>query len=200
MVWRSMTDDRSTRAAYRILYARAGSNPGGRRPRQDDAAWVVRTATGGSPIVDAGCGQGRYTGLLGPNAIAVDWLHTLTTWRNGRVVLADLRLLPLQSRSCGGYFANLSLIHLDPAGRLQALMEAARVVDDDGPLFFSFYYSAEPGPAQLDRANDGRVFHKPTLRELTAEIGRCGLILVDRREHWDRAGRLLALFRCLRLS
>jgi ubiquinone/menaquinone biosynthesis C-methylase UbiE len=99
----------------------------------------------GGVVLDLGCGPGRDTAWLaeqGFTAIGMDASSGLVEEARRRVpaaqatfVRGDLVSLPFTPSSADGAWVCASLLHLDPAGALEALTEVRRVLRPGGALF-----------------------------------------------------------------
>ena len=100
---------------------------------------------------DLGSGPGhvaRYLAARGVNTCGADLSYgMLRVARRMNPDLAllqcDMRRLPVGNRSWSGIVAFYSLIHLAPAGVLEALREFARVLEPRSPLLLAFHVGDE---------------------------------------------------------
>lgn len=86
----------------------------------------------GARVLDAGCGTGRDVLALveaGIDAVGLDRSPAMlaTPGLSGRVVVADLRAIPLPRGCVDGWWAAASLLHLDVAGVRATLAELWRI-------------------------------------------------------------------------
>jgi ubiquinone/menaquinone biosynthesis C-methylase UbiE len=103
----------------------------------DVEAFVTRLPTG-ALVADVGCGPGRDAALLrarGVEVIRLDVsLAMLRIGERSRAVQADMRALPLRSRSLEGLWCQAALLHVPLADVPAVLAEFARVAKAGGPL------------------------------------------------------------------
>lgn len=120
-----------------------------------------RALVGGGPVVDLGCGPGRYLGELGAPVAGLDATAAMLDLAraHGRpLVRADLEALPLEDRSVAGVYARHSYLHV-PKDRLPgALREARRVLRRGGWLFASLIEGAYEGHHLAGDDFPGRFF------------------------------------------
>jgi SAM-dependent methyltransferase len=95
---------------------------------------------GSGPIVDLGCGPGRYLSDLGPSAVGLDATAAMVALarRRGRpLVRADLGALPLAAGSVAGAFARHSYLHLPKQRLPEALGDLRRALSEKAACSFS---------------------------------------------------------------
>ncbi|MBS0324748.1 MAG: methyltransferase domain-containing protein [Proteobacteria bacterium] len=163
------------------------------------------------PILDAGCGTGHGTHLLGrcwPGAdiLALDFALPMVAAvvDTGQRLCADMESLPLASSSMGGYWSNLAMQWCDSR---RVAGEAARVLRPGGWLAVS---TLGPGTfAELRQAFAGVDAHRHTLvfparQAVAAAFTGVGLrITLEQRSllrHYPDLGSLLAAVRELGAS
>jgi len=108
-------------------------------------------------IADIGCGPGHITGFLSTQRESVvgfdlsPKMIAVAMRRNPGVafIAASMLDLPCLDGSLAGVVAMYSIIHLDPAQRIRAFGEFARVLSSDGLLLVSFHVEG-PGLAPGD--------------------------------------------------
>jgi SAM-dependent methyltransferase len=95
----------------------------------------------GSLIADIGCGPGHELRLIrqhGFQAVGLDLsIGQLQTGQLSGVAQADMRHLPLRSRSVDAVWCQAALLHIPHAAVPTVLDEFARVVRTDGVLFLN---------------------------------------------------------------
>ena len=89
------------------------------------------------PVLDLGCGNGKYLGLSGPRwEVGGDYSHNLlqiSAARGHQAVRCDLLSVPVRDNFCAGILCIAVLHHLaTPARRLAALTEMSRVMMPGG--------------------------------------------------------------------
>jgi SAM-dependent methyltransferase len=95
----------------------------------------LRELAGPGPVVDLGCGAGRYLGELGGPVVGLDATAAmLGLARRSEVPLvrADLLHLPFADGSLAGAFARHSYLHLPKAELPRALRDLRRVLQAGG--------------------------------------------------------------------
>lgn len=98
----------------------------------DEREGLVARLPPGGLVLDLGCGTGRDVLALlaaGVDAIGLDRSPAMlaTPGLPERVVVADMRAIPLADRSVDGWWAVASLLHLDRAGARATLAELGRI-------------------------------------------------------------------------
>jgi SAM-dependent methyltransferase len=143
----------------------------------DDLALQLRRQIGDRPILDAGCGAGRYLDQIGSPVVGVDAtaaMLALARGNNKPLVRGDLEALPFASASFAGMFARHSYLHV-PKSRLGgALAEAARVLQPGGVLLVSMISGDYEGHSLPGDDIPGRWFSLWTEPELTAALTSAG--------------------------
>ena len=97
---------------------------------------------GRAPVLDLGCGPaqvGSYLAARGASVTGIDLAPEMlvVAQQRGvpvRLACADLRALPIRSRSCSGVVAFYSIQHLPRSDLGGALVELARVLEPGGTL------------------------------------------------------------------
>jgi SAM-dependent methyltransferase len=100
---------------------------------------LMEMFSGHQPVLEAGCGDGRWNGWLANRGIrsdGVDWSEELCTRAahalpNCAFYAADLRSIPVPDGAYGGLMALGSVEHV-PEGPMGVLREFHRVLSDDG--------------------------------------------------------------------
>ena len=154
-----------------------------RGDRGDGLGAEFRAAAGPGPVVDLGCGVGRYLGEIGAPVIGLDataaMLHEATNLLADRslpsvLVRGDLEALPFTDRSLVGLFARHSYLHLPKTSVLPALREARRVLVAGGLLFLSLIPGDYEGRALPQDDFPGRYFALWSGAELEAALAAAG--------------------------
>lgn len=161
-------------------------------------AW--RDATAG-PLLDAGCGPGHWTVLLGADgreAIGIDvsagFLVIARTHPGPRFLLGSFRALPFADGVLGGILAWYSLIHLPPEDLPAVLDEFARVLGDGGGLLIG--YADGPAGEPFDHAVATAWYHRA--EELGELLAAAGFTVTDHETRRDEGHRPHGSIRAVR--
>jgi SAM-dependent methyltransferase len=157
--------------------------------------WVVRRGeatdglgrrfadqVGSGPIVDLGCGPGRYLRELGDSAVGLDATAAMVTLarRRGRpLVRADLAALPLATGSVAGAFARHSYLHLPKQRLPAALGDLRRALREGGLLLFSMIEGSYEGHQLPGDDFQGRFFACWSAEELVGVLQSVGFDAID---------------------
>ena len=100
-------------------------------------AEFLETLSAWEPVLDLGCGNGKYLGLSGPRwELGGDYSYNLLQISAGRghqAVRCDLLSVPVRDNCCGGLICIAVLHHLaTPDRRLDAVTEMSRVLRPGG--------------------------------------------------------------------
>jgi SAM-dependent methyltransferase len=153
------------------------------RDRQLLAAFAASVA---NPVVEIGCGPGQVGAFVREHGRAVAGIDlsaamaTLAATRLDGAAMADMRMLPIATGSCGGVLAFYSLIHLRRAELVGALCEVCRVLRRGGHVLIAAHEGE--GEFHADEFLDERVPFAATLwrlGELTDACEQAGLDVVD---------------------
>lgn len=137
-------------------------------------------------VLDAGCGSGRDSGILGQMGFQVTGLDIskglLEEARKRspgiEFVEGDLTHMPFEDGAFGGIWAQASLVHLETMGDVKrALGEFARVLQSGGALHI--FVKAQTGDAKTAVVSDSlsnhdrffRYYTEDELRELVSSAG-----------------------------
>jgi uncharacterized protein len=121
--------------------------------RRDRELLDLFAASVTDPVVEVGCGPGHigaYVRERGRVVIGLDLSFGMTRRAGGRldsVMVADMRSLPLMSRTVSGLLAFYSVIHVRRTELDTVLLEFARVLQPGGRLLFS----AHEGRGEIER-------------------------------------------------
>ncbi|WP_104172892.1 class I SAM-dependent methyltransferase [Arthrobacter sp. Y81] len=135
------------------------------------------------PVLDAGCGAGRMTGLLSRLGVDVSGIDVSAgmvevarrTYPGLRFEVAELRNLPSPDMHLGGVFAWYSIIHLAPGDLPGVFTEFFRVLTPGGYAMISFQVG--DGPRHIARAYghdvsmDAHLFPPATVIERLTNAG-----------------------------
>ncbi|NLV56629.1 MAG: methyltransferase domain-containing protein [Acidimicrobiales bacterium] len=168
-----MTIDPGTLAAYEAgaaTYA-ARSHP----PDEDGPRDLLAAATG--PVLDLGCGTGRYLERLGPTVVGVEPSAAMLgearhAVPGAMVVRAAAGALPLRPRSVGGTWANKVLQHVDRGDLPVVLADLHRSMAVGAPLSARLFCG--DGDQRSDDDLPGRRFvlwHPEDLADLVLGAG-----------------------------
>jgi SAM-dependent methyltransferase len=136
----------------------------------DDLGARLRNLVGTGPVLDAGCGSGRYFEQLGSPTVGLDAAAALVAIARRHLVQApgarrapallqgDLERLPFATGTFGGVFARHSYVHLPPDRAPQAFAEAARVLVPGGTILVSMVAGTYAGRALPGDDFPGRWF------------------------------------------
>ena len=121
--------------------------------RRDRELLDLFAASVTDPVVEVGCGPGHigaYVRERGRLVIGLDLSLGMTRRASRRldsVMVADMRSLPLMSRTVSGLLAFYSVIHVRRTELDTVLLEFARVLQPGGRLLFS----AHEGRGEIER-------------------------------------------------
>ncbi len=136
-----------------------------------------RELVGPGPVVDLGCGAGRYVAEIGPPLVAMDASRSMLDLarRSAReLVNGDLEALPFATGILAGGFARNSYLHL-PKDRLQgALGELRRVLRPGGLAFMTMIEGGYEGRDLPGDDFSGRYFSLWEAGELHQLLARVG--------------------------
>lgn len=168
----------------------------------DERAWLVARLPAGGRVLDVGCGTGRDLLALrgdGVDAVGVDLSPAMlaTPGLPGRVVVADMRAIPLADGSVDGWWAAASLLHLDAAGLRATLGELWRI----SRLEAIGFVSVKRGDGQAWESMEGgsaRYVRYWQAGELDGELAAAGWTIERTRTAADPLGRQPWLSRLVR--
>jgi SAM-dependent methyltransferase len=154
-----------------------------------------RDATDG-PLLDAGCGPGHWSALLGQTGapvLGVDLserflAHARRTYARPHFVRASLAALPLADASVGGVLAWFSTLHVEPARLPGVLAELGRVVTPGGSLLLGY----PDGPAGQAYAHAVTTAWFTSLDALRPVLDGLGLEVVEHHARHDEGARPVA--------
>lgn len=159
-----------------------------------------RTLVGPGPVIDLGCGAGRYLAELGDPVVGVDateaMLH-LAARRERPLVRGDLEALPFADGAIAGLFARHSYLHVPKGRLLGAFSEALRVLRPGGTLLASLIGGSYEGYALPGDDFPGRFFALVEAAELRRLLEDAGFsdVAVERLERRRGDHDLLATAR-----
>jgi SAM-dependent methyltransferase len=161
-----------------VIYERKSGRWVERRGEASDELGLrFRSQIGDGPILDAGCGAGRYLDQIGPPVVGVDATAAMLAFavrRNEPLVRGDLDNLPFTDASFSGVFARHSYLHIPKYRISHALVEAARVLRSRGVLFMSLISGDYEGHSLPDDDLPGRWYSLWSEPELTAALTGAG--------------------------
>ena len=108
----------------------------------------LRETAGAGPVVDLGCGAGRYLGELGAPVVGLDAtaaMLDLARHAGAPLVRAELEHLPFPDGSLAGAFARHSYLHLPKSRLAGTLSDLRRALRDDGVLLLSLIEGSYEG-------------------------------------------------------
>ncbi|MGH8980374.1 MAG: class I SAM-dependent methyltransferase [Acidimicrobiales bacterium] len=150
---------------------------------RDDLGERFRRHVGSGPVLDAGCGPGRYLGQLGRPVVGVDATAGLLAAARRRadapLVRGDLEALPFSEGVFAGVFARHSYLHLRKELLVPALRDAARVLRPGGHLFLSLVRGSYEGRSLPGDDFPGRWFSCWEPGELAAALAVAGFVHVE---------------------
>jgi ubiquinone/menaquinone biosynthesis C-methylase UbiE len=113
-------------------------------PMKQELAAFLTHLPEGSLVADIGCGTGEYAQMMtarGYRVIGLDLSTGMLVQAHNKgvrsLLQADMRRLPLASRSVRGCFLSASLLHLPRTQASRALSELRRVLQETGIAFLS---------------------------------------------------------------
>ncbi len=166
------------------------------------AEFIAAVQTVGSEILDAGCGDGRYTAELarqGADVVGLDLSAGLldVAKKNApevKFVQGDFTKLPFEKESFAGVWAHASLVHL-PTPELvkQSLQEFNRVLKPDGGLHIKV--KKQTGPNETEVVSDSLSEHDRFFRYYTEDglkvlLEEAGFTVEELYREGDAHGRL----------
>jgi SAM-dependent methyltransferase len=132
---------------------------------------------GPGPIVDLGCGAGRYLAELGPLAVGLDAAAAMLELarRSARpLVRADLAALPFATNSIAGAFARHSYLHLAKDQLHAALCDLHRALRPGGALLLTVIAGTYAGHRLPGDDFEGRYFACWGAEELLGVLASAG--------------------------
>jgi ubiquinone/menaquinone biosynthesis C-methylase UbiE len=151
-------------------------------------------ASGGGPVADAGCGEGRigaHLAALGLDVTGVDLSPALTAIARARhpgirFAVASMHALPVADRSLAGIVSWYSLIHAEPADLPAYLAEFGRVLRPGGHLLAAFFEAVSEPVTRYDHAVTPA--YRWPLDELAGLAGEAGFAEAGRMSRAPRDG------------
>ncbi len=131
-------------------------------------------------MLDAGSGPGSYTPQLGADSVALDLSPAMLTRARDagarHLVRADLRALPIRSRSLGGAWSRHSHLHLPKCDLPLALARLHWAMDVGAPLVMSLWRGDGEGVVGPEEDEDlpGRFFARWQADEVAAVVAGAG--------------------------
>ncbi|MGH8996125.1 MAG: class I SAM-dependent methyltransferase [Acidimicrobiales bacterium] len=147
----------------------------------DDFGRRLREELGEGPVVDLGCGAGRYLRDLGPAVVGLDASAAMLelAGRNAvPLIRADLEALPLCDRAVAGLFARHSYLHVPKERLTAALRDARRALRPGGLFLLSLIEGSYEGHDLPGDDFEGRFFACWTEAEVEALLGQAGFSAV----------------------
>ncbi len=187
-------------ATVDIYERRAGEWIARRGEATDGIGRRLRELAGAGPVVDLGCGAGRYLGELGVPVVGLDASAAMLDLarRSGMpLVRADLTNLPFGDRSLAGAFARHSYLHLPKPQLAHALGDLCRALCDGGALLMTLIEGSYEGHHLPADDFDGRFFACYRPAELRQALARAGFaeVAVEERPTGPSRTDLLAIAR-----
>ncbi|MEU2943926.1 class I SAM-dependent methyltransferase [Nocardiopsis alba] len=141
-------------------------------------------ASGGGPVLDAGCGPGHVTAYLrgsGVEAFGVDLsegLVELARTRHGgiRFEVGDIGALEVEGGSLAGVVSNYSIIHSPPERLAVIMAEFARVLAPEGYLMVAFQSHEDPGAGVETFDHQVAMAYRYGVDHVLAEAAAVGLV------------------------
>lgn len=160
----------------------------------------LRELAGSGPVVDLGCGAGRYLGELGPPVVGLDAtaaMLELARRAGVPLVRADLEHLPFADGSLAGAFARHSYLHLPKRALVGALSDLHRCLGQGGVVLLSLIEGAYEGHDLPTDDFAGRFFACYVEPELRRALGAAGFseVAVEELGRRGRGRDLLATAR-----
>ncbi len=137
----------------------------------------LRALAGPGPVVDLGCGAGRYLVELGPVVVGVDGaaaMLALARRHGGPLARADLEALPFADGVLAGAFARHSYLHLEKARVPNALGQVRRALRPGAPFLLTVIRGSYEGHRLPDDDFAGRFFACWEPEELAAALSAAG--------------------------
>jgi SAM-dependent methyltransferase len=186
-------------ATVDIYERRAGEWIARRGENTDGIGRRLRELAGAGPVVDLGCGAGRYLCELEAPVVGLDATAAMLglARRSGMpLIRADLEDLPFGDRSLAGAFARHSYLHLPKPGLAHALGDVCRALRDGGVLLMTLIEGSYEGHHLPSDDFDGRFFACYRPAEVRQALLRAGFAEVAVEELPNRVRRdLLATAR-----
>jgi TDG/mug DNA glycosylase family protein len=134
------------------------------------------------PIVDVGCGAGRYTGSLGKRCIGLDAARSMLDLcrqavPDAVVVQADMESLPFAPMSLSGAWAHMSYLHLPKKRLPAALADLHRVLQVGSPVHVQVLLGEFEGTDLPEDRLGGRFFAAWSVEQLTNVVFGAGFAL-----------------------
>jgi SAM-dependent methyltransferase len=137
----------------------------------------LRELAGPGPVVDLGCGAGRYLGELGAPVVGLDAtaaMLALARRSEAPLVRADLVRLPFADGSLAGAFARHSYLHLPKTELPTALRDLRRVLRAGGVVVLTLIEGSYEGHDLPTDDFAGRFFACYRADELARALRRAG--------------------------
>lgn len=148
----------------------------------DDIGERFRLRVGDGPVLDAGCGPGRYLAQLGPRVVGVDATAALLAAAQecgaAPLVRGDLEALPFASGIFAGVFARHCYLHLQKHRFVPALGDVVRVLQPGGQLLLTMIPGTYEGRRLPGDDFPGRWFSLWEPAELEAALVAAGFVHV----------------------
>ena len=171
--------DKATLAVYEEVAADWQKSRGG---VNDDLGRLCRQQAGDGPVIDLGCGPGRYLDQIASPVFGLDMSASMLDLARGEghpLVRANLEALPFCDNAFVGAFARHSYLHLSQARAGRALTELRRVLRPGGHVVLSLIEGTYEGHHLPGDDFPGRYYAFWTGPDLEAALVSAGFTDVE---------------------